>query len=62
MFGTLASVATFLLTHEDVILAVVEALEAGATKKALLIAIREAMVAASDARMRAELAPEDPNV
>lgn len=57
-----AEVGTFLIEHEELLKAIAAALEAGATKEAILLAVRQAMVEASDARMRAELAPENPSV
>lgn len=50
----LADALALLATHADVIQEIVQALEAGADKQAILDATRAAMVAASDAAMKKE--------
>lgn len=47
----------FLLKHGELINAIMEAIEGGATKEEVLKAIRASVVAASDAEMKRELTP-----
>lgn len=51
----IATVLSLLLQHADVISLIVEALEGGTAKSALVRAIKAEMVNASDAEMRKEL-------
>jgi hypothetical protein len=55
--GALAEVGAFLVEHADLLGDIVNALEGGLSKDSLRKAIRDAMVAASDAEMRRELDP-----
>ncbi|MCL2724865.1 MAG: hypothetical protein FWD69_10560 [Polyangiaceae bacterium] len=51
----IVTVLETLLAHADLIVALVEAIEGGASKEKLMKAIKAEMVAASDAVMHAEL-------
>ena len=53
--STVAEIAAFLLEHADLIEDIEKAITAGVTKNTLQKAIRDAMVAASDAEMTREL-------
>lgn len=55
MSSALATVLSTLLAHVDLITALVEALEGGTSKEALMRAIKSEMVSASDEVMKAEL-------
>ncbi len=56
--GTMiAAFLSFLLTHANLINAIWEAVDGGATNEQILKAIRSSMVAASDAVVEAELGP-----
>ncbi len=57
MIPFLSMMGTFFLEHGEIINALFEAIEGGATKEELLKAIRASMVAASDAEMKRELDP-----
>ncbi len=51
------AVGEFLLSHADLLNALMEAIEGGASKDELMKAIRASMVAASDEQMKRELKP-----
>jgi hypothetical protein len=53
----LTTMGEFFLKHGELINALFEAIEGGATKEELLKAIRASMVAASDEEMKRELGP-----
>ncbi len=53
----IAAFLTFLLTHADLVNAIWEALDSGTSKEALLKAIRESQIAASEAMVEADLGP-----
>ncbi len=53
--GALLEAGQFLVEHADLLGDLVQALEGGASKDVLRKAIRDAMVAASDAEMKREL-------
>jgi len=55
--GALAEIAAFLLEHADLIGELSNAIKGGASKDDLKKAIRDSLVAASDAAMKAELGP-----
>ncbi len=57
MIPFMLALGEFLLKHGDLINAVMEAIEGGASKEEMMKAIRASMVAASDAEMRRELNP-----
>lgn len=52
---TFGEVLTFLLANADLLTDIAEALSQGATKEAIQVAVRSAMVSVSDAAMREEL-------
>ncbi len=51
------AVGEFLLSHADLLNALMEAIEGGADKDSLMKAIRASMVAAADEQMKRELDP-----
>jgi hypothetical protein len=53
----LLAVGEFLVTHYDLVNAIMMAIDGGATKEGILQAIRGAQVAASEAAAEAELGP-----
>ncbi len=55
MMTFMLALGEFLLKHADLVNAVMEAIEGGASKEEMLKAIRASMVAASDAEMQREL-------
>jgi hypothetical protein len=55
MIEALTTVASFLLAHADLVDDIAKAIEGGMSKDAIRKAIRDAMVAASDAAMHKEL-------
>ncbi len=57
MIPFMIQMGEFLLKHGDLINAVMEAIEGGASKEEMMKAIRASMVAASDADMEVELKP-----
>ncbi len=58
MIPFLTLLAEFLLKHGDLINAVMEAIEGGASKEEMMKAIRASMVAVSDVDMKRELAED----
>lgn len=57
MEAMLLSVGAFLVEHAELVNAVMEAIEGGATKEQVLKGIRASMVAAGDVAVEAELGP-----
>lgn len=57
MMPFLFALGQFLVDHTDLVNALIEAVEGGATKADLMKAIRASMVAAADEQMKAELKP-----
>lgn len=57
MIPFMLALGEFLLKHGDLINAVMQAIEGGASKEEMLKAIRASMVAVSDAEMKRELDP-----
>lgn len=57
MVTFMLALGEFLLKHGDLVSAVMEAIEGGASKEEMLKAIRASMVATSDADMKVELDP-----
>jgi hypothetical protein len=55
MIESLVAIGTFLLQHADLVSAIKDAIDGGASKQELMKAIERAMVAASDAQMKKEL-------
>lgn len=55
MIEALTTVASFLLEHADLVDDIAKAIDGGMSKDELRKAIRDAMVAASDAEMKREL-------
>lgn len=62
LVAAVGEAGVFLVKHEDIIKAIADAIEAGASQDAIVLAVRQVMIEASDARMRALLPPENPNV
>ncbi len=57
MIPFMLAMGEFLLKHGDLVNAVMEAIEGGASKDEMMKAIRASMVAVSDADMKEELDP-----
>ena len=57
MVPLIAAFLTFLLEHADLVNAVWEALQGGATKAQILDAIRQSQIAAATAAVEADLGP-----
>ena len=51
----LAAIGGFIAAHPDLVIALKDAIEGGASKDALMKSIQESLVAASDAEMKREL-------